>query len=190
MALSTIAAGVGILLLTVAWYGLQVAALRDLRVRPRVRGDNKLVWAFAILCFPFIGALGYLSMGPTSLLLGSDPRRDPLRYAPARPSQEVAAPPPSRPATPERIPTLTTTKAGSRPVRPTARRRTAMAPAERTFQGLAVDPMIGTDSAELLPTRVSIARSRRPLPDAIRWPGTSIPQTWQQINADLHDENY
>jgi len=49
-------------------YGLAVYALRDLVRRPRVRGDNKVLWALAILTLPLVGALLYTSMGPTSFL--------------------------------------------------------------------------------------------------------------------------
>ena len=56
----------------VAWaalqYGLVVWALRDLVRRPRVRGDNKVVWALVILTLPMVGALLYASVGPTSFL--------------------------------------------------------------------------------------------------------------------------
>lgn len=58
----------GFLALTALWYGLQAYALRDLVRRPRVRGDNKVVWGLVILCLPFVGALVYLSAGPTSFL--------------------------------------------------------------------------------------------------------------------------
>jgi uncharacterized membrane protein YhaH (DUF805 family) len=57
-----------ILLWTVAQYGLAYRALRDLARRPRVRGDNKVVWALVILILPFVGALLYAWMGPTSFL--------------------------------------------------------------------------------------------------------------------------
>ena len=49
-------------------YGLVVWTLRDLLRRPRVRGDNKVVWALVILTLPFVGALLYASIGPTSFL--------------------------------------------------------------------------------------------------------------------------
>ncbi len=57
-----------------AQYGLVVYALRDLARRPRVRGDNKVVWALVILALPFVGALLYAAVGPTSFL----PRDEPL----------------------------------------------------------------------------------------------------------------
>lgn len=63
-----------VLLVSLAWYGLQVHALRDLRRRPRVRGDNKVLWALLILCLPFGGALIYLSAGPTSFIARPDAR--------------------------------------------------------------------------------------------------------------------
>ncbi len=52
----------------VAQYGLAYYTLRDLARRPRVRGDNKVVWALVILMLPLGGALLYASMGPTSFL--------------------------------------------------------------------------------------------------------------------------
>ncbi len=185
MAWNTIAAGVGVLLLTVAWYGMQIAALRDLRVRPRVRGDNKLLWAFAILCVPFLGALGYLSMGPTSFL---------PRSARAAPGSGIAsAPPPLRIIVSPRdqpvpdLPTLTTSVTGSRSPQLVSRRSGAAAATGRPYRRLAIDPVIGTDSTDLLPMRLSVARSRRPVPDAIRWPGSAIPRGYHQFDADLHD---
>lgn len=58
-------------------YLLMAAAIRDLRRRPRVRGENKVLWGLLILCVPFAGAMVYSWMGPTSFL-----RRDPLSSAP------------------------------------------------------------------------------------------------------------
>ena len=49
-------------------YGLVVWTLRDLVHRPRVRGDNKVIWAIVILTLPIVGALLYASIGPTSFL--------------------------------------------------------------------------------------------------------------------------
>ena len=49
-------------------YALAIYTLRDLARRPRVRGDNKVVWALVILTLPLAGALLYASMGPTSFL--------------------------------------------------------------------------------------------------------------------------
>jgi hypothetical protein len=57
-----------ILIAGAAQYGLMFYAIRDLLRRPSVRGDNKVIWAFAILTLPFVGALFYLVMGPTSFL--------------------------------------------------------------------------------------------------------------------------
>jgi hypothetical protein len=71
-----------------AQYGLAIWALRDLWRRPRVRGENKLVWALLILIVPVLGPLLYSSLGPTSFL----PR-------PNRPRPPTAPPdPPSPPA--------------------------------------------------------------------------------------------
>ena len=57
-----------IVLWAAAQYGLAYRALRDLSRRPRVRGDNKVVWALVILILPFVRALLYAWMGPTSFL--------------------------------------------------------------------------------------------------------------------------
>ena len=56
----------GIVVWGVGQYGLAFWALRDLLRRPRVRGDNKVVWALVILTLPVVGALLYASIGPTS----------------------------------------------------------------------------------------------------------------------------
>ena len=45
-------------------YGLIVWAMRDLTRRPRVRGDNKLLWGLLILTVPVIGALFYAAVAP------------------------------------------------------------------------------------------------------------------------------
>ncbi|MFL5759148.1 MAG: PLD nuclease N-terminal domain-containing protein [Thermomicrobiales bacterium] len=57
-----------ILIAAAVQYGLMFYAIRDLLRRPSVRGDNKVIWAFVILTLPFVGALLYLTMGPTSFL--------------------------------------------------------------------------------------------------------------------------
>ena len=59
---------IAIVLWGAAQYGLAVYTLRDLARRPRVRGDNKVLWALVILTLPLVGALLYASMGPTSFL--------------------------------------------------------------------------------------------------------------------------
>jgi hypothetical protein len=67
---------VAILLIAAAQYGLVGYALRDLRRRPSVRGENKVLWALVILTLPFLGPLVYAYMGPTSFLpRGSRPPR-------------------------------------------------------------------------------------------------------------------
>lgn len=48
-----------ILLFAAVYYGLAFVALRDLRRRPTVRGQNKTAWALAILCLPLLGATLY-----------------------------------------------------------------------------------------------------------------------------------
>jgi hypothetical protein len=47
-------------------YSLIIWALRDLFQRPRVRGDNKLIWALVILTLPIVGALLYTGLAPRS----------------------------------------------------------------------------------------------------------------------------
>lgn len=49
-------------------YALAIYTLRDLARRPRVRGDNKLIWALVILTLPLVGGLIYATMGPTSFM--------------------------------------------------------------------------------------------------------------------------
>lgn len=58
----------GIVVWGVVQYGLAWWTLRDLHRRPRVRGDNKVVWALIILTLPLVGALLYATMGPTSFM--------------------------------------------------------------------------------------------------------------------------
>ena len=58
----------GVVVWGAAQYGLVYWTLRDLARRPRVRGDNKIVWALVILTLPVAGALLYAWMGPTSFL--------------------------------------------------------------------------------------------------------------------------
>ena len=87
--------GTAIVLWGAMQYGLVYYTLRDLLRRPRVRGDNKVVWALVILTLPLVGALLYASIGPTSFL----PRG--ARLPAARPAADVPAhtpgdPPPSR----------------------------------------------------------------------------------------------
>lgn len=175
------AAGVGVLLLAVAWYGLQIAAIRDLRQRPRVRGDNKLVWAFAILCLPYAGALGYLTFGPTSFLPRSQRRLvtvpDPTSIR--SPGMNVA--PARKRASATRRPMVSPPDATTCVTRP---RRSA---ANQSDRRLAFDPVIGTDSADLLLTRVTVVRSRQAAPDAIRWPGSVIPHSLQSADVESHD---
>ncbi len=57
-----------IVMLGAAQYALYVQALRDLARRPRVRGDNKVLWGLCIICIPVFGALYYNWMGPTSFV--------------------------------------------------------------------------------------------------------------------------
>lgn len=70
---------VAILIVIVAaiQYGLVIYTLRDLARRPSVRGDNKTAWGLLILAAPFVGALIYAVMGPTSFL--PRPNRPPRR---------------------------------------------------------------------------------------------------------------
>jgi len=54
-------------------YGLMAWAVRDLLRRPRVRGDNKVLWAMLILTVPVIGALFYAAVAPMTPI-GRAPR--------------------------------------------------------------------------------------------------------------------
>ncbi len=69
-----------LVLLVVLWataqYGLAAHSLMDLRRRPTVRGNNKVVWALVILGIPIAGALIYTVYGPTSFI-----RRGPVLAA-------------------------------------------------------------------------------------------------------------
>jgi len=47
-------------------YGLMTWALRDLMRRPRVRGENKMLWGLLILTVPVIGSVFYISVAPVS----------------------------------------------------------------------------------------------------------------------------
>lgn len=67
-----------VILWAIAQYGLAVHTLRDLGRRPRVRGNNKVVWALVILGIPIVGALIYTIYGPTSFLRRDRPRMMPL----------------------------------------------------------------------------------------------------------------
>jgi hypothetical protein len=76
----------------VAQYGLAYYTLRDLVRRPRVRGDNKVVWALVILMLPLGGALLYASMGPTSFLPRAGRRASTAAERPPRTGQPSAEP--------------------------------------------------------------------------------------------------
>jgi hypothetical protein len=53
-----------VLLWACVQYGLMAWAIRDLVRRPRVRGDNKILWGMLILTVPVIGALFYTAVAP------------------------------------------------------------------------------------------------------------------------------
>ena len=74
MNVATLLAAIAIIALGALQYTLMINGIRDLIRRPRVRGDNKILWGLAILCVPFAGALIYGWMGPTSFL--SRPQSD------------------------------------------------------------------------------------------------------------------
>jgi hypothetical protein len=57
-----------VVLWAVVQYGLMFWALLDLRQRRSVRGGNKVLWAFVILCLPVAGALIYAAAAPTTPL--------------------------------------------------------------------------------------------------------------------------
>lgn len=52
-----------IVLFVLVYYGLAFVALRDLRQRSWVRGQNKTAWALVILCLPILGATLYGFIG-------------------------------------------------------------------------------------------------------------------------------
>jgi hypothetical protein len=68
MPLETVMLATLVIILGAAQYALCVQALRDLAQRPRVRGQNKVLWALWILCVPIAGAIVYNWMGPTSFM--------------------------------------------------------------------------------------------------------------------------
>lgn len=57
-----------VVLWAVVQFGLMVWALRDLKHRHSVRGGNKVLWGFLILCVPVAGALIYAAAAPTTPL--------------------------------------------------------------------------------------------------------------------------
>lgn len=57
-----------IVLVAAIQYGLVIYALRDIRARPSVRGNNKVAWGLLVLALPFVGALIYAVWGPTGFL--------------------------------------------------------------------------------------------------------------------------
>jgi hypothetical protein len=87
MTLQTAMLATLIVVLGAAQYALCAQAIQDLRRRPRVRGENKVLWGLGILCVPIAGAIVYNWMGPTSFIhrtptardaRGADPDRDRL----------------------------------------------------------------------------------------------------------------
>jgi len=68
MSLETAMLAALVFILGAAQYALCVQAIRDLVQRPRVRGQNKVLWALWILCVPIAGAIVYNWMGPTSFM--------------------------------------------------------------------------------------------------------------------------
>ncbi len=77
MTLQTTMLATLIIILGAAQYALSVQAIRDLVLRPRVRGENKVLWCLGILCFPIGGAILYNWMGPTSFIHRPLPTHDP-----------------------------------------------------------------------------------------------------------------
>lgn len=73
-----------ILVWIVLHYGLIIWALRDLYLRPRVRGDNKITWALVILVLPVIGPLIYSVYGPASFLPRVRPGERRTPFGPGR----------------------------------------------------------------------------------------------------------
>jgi hypothetical protein len=78
-----------VVLWAVAQYGLAAHALLDLRRRPTVRGNNKVVWALVILGIPIAGPLVYTVYGPTSFIRRGP---QPLPSGPDSPPKELLSP--------------------------------------------------------------------------------------------------
>lgn len=57
-----------VVLWAVVQFGLVIWALRDLKHRQSVRGGNRVLWGFLILCVPVVGALIYAAAAPTTPL--------------------------------------------------------------------------------------------------------------------------
>jgi len=86
-------------LLVVLWataqYGLAAHALLDLRRRPTVRGNNKVVWVLVILGVPIAGALIYTVYGPTSFIRRG-PALAPVQSSPGRNGPQPPIPGPDK----------------------------------------------------------------------------------------------
>ena len=81
MTLQTAMLATLIVVLGAAQYALCAQAIQDLRRRPRVRGENKVLWGLGILCVPIAGAIVYNWMGPTSFIHRPPAGRDRNRHA-------------------------------------------------------------------------------------------------------------
>lgn len=169
MALGSVLAGILLVVMAVSWYGLQVVALRDLVRRPQVRGDNKLLWVFAILCIPYAGALSYLTIGP----IGFMPR--PVRPPLGRTSRIVTTPG-HRPVH------RTLRRAGRRPLiadRPgpaAMMRQATLAPRRLTMTPKENPPVPDPIHRDIvLSQQPARDRSMRAADGAIRWPRGATP---------------
>ncbi|MGB3306972.1 MAG: PLD nuclease N-terminal domain-containing protein [Thermomicrobiales bacterium] len=137
----TIALAILIMLGGVAQYTLMAYALRDLWRRPRVRGDNKVIWGLAILCVPFAGALVYSWMGPTSFMQRRPPQT--LSQPAASPASMASLPSTRRPViaegdfgrhvTPANVTSIRTAR--SLRTRSSAAHRTAVSHVRPPFEG-------------------------------------------------------
>ena len=81
MTLQTATLATLIVVLGAAQYALCAQAIQDLLRRPRVRGENKVLWGLGILCVPIAGAIVYNWMGPTSFIHRPPAGRDRNRLA-------------------------------------------------------------------------------------------------------------
>jgi hypothetical protein len=154
--------------MAVSWYGLQFVALRDLQIRPRVRGGNRVLWALGILCVPYLGALLYMSWGSSIAI-----ERPAHQARRARASVQPRVPT-------ERVPEPTTRSRRSTAAPAVTRRQTfpslhTATREQRSAAPLVHDPVIGTDMSELLQRRSSITPLSSSSDPVIRWPGSSIP---------------
>lgn len=133
MTLQTAMLATLIVILGVAQYALCVQAIRDLVRRPRVRGENKVLWGLAILGLPIGGAILYNWMGPTSFihrpLVTNAPAREDNRHRGDIPSASTNITPISAARSARRRPVTGTARMDTQS---TSKRAASRAKADRT----------------------------------------------------------